>query len=115
MTNIINMNTFDPFKDDEEGEQKEETNNIVHLRIQQRNGRKCITIVEGLQETKEVPLKKLTKHFRKSFNCSATLVDDKGNNNKKVIQLSGDKRNDISDYLIKNKIVEKNKINIHGY
>ena len=115
MDNILNTNAFDPFKDVEDLYNDVVVNNTIHLRLQQRNGRKCITIVEGLLDSEELPLKTLVKSLRKSFNCSAAIVDDKENKDQKVIQLSGDKRKNIADYLVKKKIVDKTHIKIHGY
>jgi len=84
----------------------------IHIRIQQRNGRKCISIVEGLNDLNldDKHIQKLAKTFRKTFNCSA-IVKDSGN----VIQLQGDRRNDIKNFLIDNKLCEKDDIKIHGF
>lgn len=96
-----------------------QANDMIHLRIQQRNGKKCITTVEGLKDTKETPMKEIAQKMRKTFNCSASIVfamvDGVKNTKEKCIQLSGDKRNDIKKFLIDFKIVEENKIKIHGY
>lgn len=109
MDTILNTNTFDPFK-------KIDNNNkdIVHIRVQQRNGKKCITIVSGLVDSEMLPLKKLAKKLRKKMNCSAVVINDK-ENDEKIIQLSGDKRNDVKDYLVKYQIVDDDQIKMHGY
>jgi len=38
---------FDPFADASRGEDAAVTKNIVHIRLQQRNGRKCLTTIQG--------------------------------------------------------------------
>ena len=40
----------DPFKDSEEEDAGPGTKDYVHVRIQQRNGRKCLTTIQGLQK-----------------------------------------------------------------
>ena len=114
MDNIININNIDPFRDINIIDQ-DIINNIVHLRLQQRNGRKCITIIEGLVENEEFSLKTLSKSLRKLLNCSASIIVDTKNEDKKIIQLSGDKRDDVKKYLINYKIADSINIKIHGY
>ena len=48
----------------------------IHLRVQQRNRKKCITFVEGLDSLScfnENFLEDAAKYFRKNFNCSAII------------------------------------------
>lgn len=87
---------------------------IIHVRIKQRNGRKCITTIEGLdilfsKDAIEC-VEKIAKTFRKKFNCSATVIKPE-----LVIQLQGDQRKEIKSYLIDNKLVKESNIKIHGY
>ncbi|KAA1469533.1 hypothetical protein DENSPDRAFT_835180 [Dentipellis sp. KUC8613] len=65
---VQNLNTFDPFAD--EGDPLGGANqdvgsqqNYIHIRIQQRNGRKTLTTLQGLP--KEYDAKKLLKAFKK--------------------------------------------------
>ena len=84
----------------------------VHIKIQQRNGRKCITFVEGLNfidKTDPDFMEKISKQFRKSFNCASTFK--KAEN---IIQLQGDHRQKIKEYLVNHKLIEADKIKIHG-
>jgi translation initiation factor 1 len=62
-------NAADPFADlDAEGEddvtKAQETKDAIHLRIQQRNGRKCITTVQGLDQG--LDFKKILKAIKKA-------------------------------------------------
>jgi translation initiation factor 1 len=83
----------------------------IHLRIQQRNGRKCITIIEGMKNfNKNNNLEKITKELKQKLNCRGTIKED-GN----VVEFSGDQRNKIKEYLISNGICPESKIKIHGF
>ncbi|KAK7693398.1 Eukaryotic translation initiation factor eIF-1 [Cerrena zonata] len=111
---VQNLNTFDPFAD--EGDPLGATQdvgsqqNYIHIRIQQRNGRKTLTTLQGLP--KEYDAKKLLKAFKKEFACNGTLVDDEEAG--KVIQLQGDQRLKISNFLVEEGI-SKATIKVHGF
>ncbi|CDO69535.1 hypothetical protein BN946_scf184785.g40 [Trametes cinnabarina] len=111
---VQNLNTFDPFAD--EGDPLGSTQdvgsqqNYIHIRIQQRNGRKTLTTLQGLP--KEYDLKKLLKAFKKEFACNGTLVDDEEAG--QVIQLQGDQRLKISNFLVQEGI-PKASIKVHGF
>ncbi|KAF7791325.1 hypothetical protein EIP86_002339 [Pleurotus ostreatoroseus] len=65
--NVQNLVAFDPFAD--EGDPLDANKdvgsqaNYIHIRIQQRNGRKTLTTLQGLP--KEYDAKKLLKAFKK--------------------------------------------------
>ena len=83
---IENFSGFDAFADAEEtgtGDQGK-----VHIRVQQRNGRKCITLIEGLAE--DLDVKRICKAFKKNFSCNGAITKDADNG--EIIQLSGDQR-----------------------
>ena len=48
MSNIENLKGFDPFADAAKGNDDDVQDGLVHIRIQQRNGRKTLTTVQGL-------------------------------------------------------------------
>jgi translation initiation factor 1 len=48
--------------------------NYVHVRVQQRNGRKSLTTVQGLK--KEYSYNKILKDLKKEFCCNGTVVQD---------------------------------------
>jgi translation initiation factor 1 len=50
------------------------TKDYVHVRIQQRNGRKSLTTVQGLK--KEFGYNKILKDLKKEFCCNGTVVQD---------------------------------------
>ncbi|KAH9946067.1 eukaryotic translation initiation factor 1 [Epithele typhae] len=111
---VQNLNTFDPFAD--EGDPLRSTedvgsqSNYIHIRIQQRSGRKTLTTLQGLP--KEYDLKKLLKAFKKEFACNGTLVDDEEAG--QVIQLQGDQRQKIKALLTSEGIAAAT-IKVHGF
>jgi translation initiation factor 1 len=62
MSNIQNLERYDPFADT--GDKDElKIAGYIHIRIQQRNGRKTISTVQGLPS--EIDQKRLLKAFKK--------------------------------------------------
>ncbi|KAJ4981458.1 hypothetical protein NE237_032295 [Protea cynaroides] len=102
---------FDPFaeaKDSGAPGAKE----YVHIRIQQRNGKKSLTTVQGLKA--EYKCEKILKDLKKEFCCNGTVVVDQKLGGK-VIQLQGDQRKNVSNFLTKAGIAKKEQIKIHGF
>ena len=85
------------------------SNNKVHLRKSQRNGRKCITIIEGLES--DLDIKKITKALKKIFQCNGAIMKDESEN--EIVQLSGDQREKIKDFLVNEEICQLEDIVIH--
>jgi translation initiation factor 1 len=86
----------------------------LHIRIQKRNGKKCITTVEGFEE--DLDIKRICKHMRKKFNCNGNVVSDEEQG--EVIQLQGDQRDNVKQWLLENQVFEKqeaDRIVVHGY
>tara|TARA_B100000073_G_C23611639_1_gene524766 strand:- start:346 stop:702 length:357 start_codon:yes stop_codon:yes gene_type:complete len=90
----------------------------VHLHIQQRNGRKSWTHIKGLDLGDEIlEYKKMLKKMRGVFACGGNVEEDLDDDKEIVgfiITLQGDKRNDVCDWLVKNKLAQKDNIIIHG-
>ncbi|XP_028549653.1 protein translation factor SUI1 homolog 1 isoform X1 [Dendrobium catenatum] len=83
----------------------------VHIRVQQRNGRKSLTTVQGLK--KEYSKTKILKDLKKEFCCNGTVVEDPELG--QVIQLQGDQRKNVSTFLVQAGILKKEQIKIHGF
>ena len=81
---------IDAFEDagDKRGGGGGSTEEKVHVRVQQRNGRKCITTVAGLAD--DLDIKRICKAFKKNFSCNGAVQKDLEVG--EVIQLSGDQR-----------------------
>ena len=82
----------------------------IHIRIKQRNTRKSTTHVENLPIN--LNLTSLLKKMKIIFGCNGSIQEVDGN---KFIQLFGDQRLTVKNYLISNSIVDENNIVIHGY
>jgi len=46
MSQLDNLKAFDPFADASKGDEESGQEGVVHIRIQQRNGRKTLTTVQ---------------------------------------------------------------------
>ncbi|KAG2306675.1 hypothetical protein Bca52824_026423 [Brassica carinata] len=66
--------SFDQFADANAEDSGAGTKEYVHIRVQQRNGRKSLTTVQGLK--KEYIYSKILKDLKKEFCCNGTLVHD---------------------------------------
>ncbi|GBG65443.1 hypothetical protein CBR_g51038 [Chara braunii] len=100
---------FDPFADAAANETG--SKDYVHVRVQQRNGRKSLTTVQGID--KRFDYRKVLKDFKKEFCCNGTVVDDPELG--QVIQLQGDQRKNVSTFLVNAGIVKKDLIKLHGF
>ncbi|RBR14826.1 uncharacterized protein FIESC28_07524 [Fusarium coffeatum] len=112
---IENLKTYDPFAEaDEDTGETKQTQNYIHIRIQQRNGRKTLTTVQGLP--KKFDQKKILKVIKKKFACNGTIVNDSEMG--EVIQLQGDQRKDVQEFLVDKKEgleLDAKTIKVHGF
>ena len=169
---MANVDAFDPMADfadlDEEMARGEETlekeaQSIVHIRAQQRNGRKSVTTVQGLPA--QLPMKKLLKTLKRDLCCNgvrgwergpmggavgllragvevkrvwtaccgrekcscavaASVLSDPScsvqtlhetEEHGTIVQLQGDQRKQVAAFLLKEKIVTKESLKVHGH
>nr|KAF6295532.1 eukaryotic translation initiation factor 1 [Myotis myotis] len=98
MSAIQNLHSFDPFADASKGDDllPAGTEDYIHIRIQQRNGRKTLTTVQGIAD--DYDKKKLVKAFKKKFACNGTVIEHPEYG--EVIQLQGDQRKNICQFLV---------------
>ncbi len=82
----------------------------VHLRVQQRNGRKCITTIQGLAD--DLDIKKIARALKKTFHCDGTVNVDEEHG--EIVQLSGDQRTNVREFLLDQQICHADQIVIHG-
>uniref|UniRef100_A0A2P2LMM5 Protein translation factor SUI1 isogeny n=1 Tax=Rhizophora mucronata TaxID=61149 RepID=A0A2P2LMM5_RHIMU len=87
---------FDPFAEANAEDSGAGSKDYVHVRIQQRNGRKSLTTVQGLK--KEFSYNKILKDLKKEFCCNGTVVQDPELG--QVIQLQGDQRKNVATFLV---------------
>ncbi|KAL3911964.1 MAG: hypothetical protein SGARI_001389 [Bacillariaceae sp.] len=83
----------------------------VHVRVQQRNGRKCVTTVAGLAD--DLDAKRICKAFKKNFSCNGAVQKDEDVGD--VIQLSGDQRTNVKSFLVDQQICHGESIVLHGF
>ncbi|KAK4744108.1 hypothetical protein SAY87_010420 [Trapa incisa] len=102
--------SFDPFAESKESGAPG-AKEYVHIRIQQRNGKKSLTTVQGLK--KDYSYEKILKDLKKEFCCNGNVVQDKELG--KIIQLQGDQRKNVSHFLVQAGLVKKDHIKIHGF
>jgi translation initiation factor 1 len=99
----------DPFGDSAGARSK------IHVRIQQRNGRKCITTIQGLDD--DLDLKRICKAMKRAFNCNGSIAEDEDMG--EIIQLQGDQRKNVKDWLLEQEIVTKqeaeDRVVLHGF
>eukprot|EP00386_Alphamonas_edax_P005033 GDKI01015814.1.p2 GENE.GDKI01015814.1~~GDKI01015814.1.p2 ORF type:complete len:113 (+),score=51.57 GDKI01015814.1:84-422(+) len=101
----------DPFAKQGGGDDKDESSGLfVHIRNQQRNGRKSMTTIQGI--AKEFDLKRILKAFKKIFNCNGAIIEDEEFG--QIIQIQGDHRKEVADFLTEEGIVEKEFMRVHG-
>ncbi|AYV85284.1 MAG: mimivirus translation factor SUI1-like 2 [Satyrvirus sp.] len=85
-------------------------NNKIHIRIKQRNGRKCDTSIEQLPASTD--LSNLLKEMKQKFHCAGFIKDC---DSEKFIQLFGDQRLMVKKFLVEHSIATEQDIIIHGY
>lgn len=73
----------------------------------------CLASTERQGIDTAVDYKKVLKAFKKEFCCNGTVVEDPEHGT--VIQLQGDQRANVSQFLINEGIVKKDTIKIHGF
>mmetsp|Transcript_120486 Transcript_120486/g.236818 ORF Transcript_120486/g.236818 Transcript_120486/m.236818 type:complete len:114 (+) Transcript_120486:89-430(+) len=94
----------------------------VHIRMQQRNGRKSWTTIQGFPETARLPksgrvlqvdFEKVLRGLKKSFKTNGTLIRDEEHGT--IIQLQGDIRKEVAEFLVQaTGIVTRDQLMIHG-
>mgnify|MGYP001198024201 CR=1 FL=1 len=107
ITNIFNQ---DPFAEQNE-DLTNTQNNFIHVRIQQRNGRKTLTTIQGIN--KDYDLKKINKSFKKVFACNGCVIDHPEFG--EVVQLQGDQRENVKKFLISTEMANEDSIKVHGF
>lgn len=84
---------------------------VIHIRIQQRNNRKTLTTVQGINP--KFDLKKIAKACKRNFACNGTVVDHKEYG--EVLQFQGDQREKIQSFLLQIGLVAEDKLKMHGF
>eukprot|EP00928_Gymnodinium_smaydae_P050016 TRINITY_DN33629_c0_g1_i1.p2 TRINITY_DN33629_c0_g1~~TRINITY_DN33629_c0_g1_i1.p2 ORF type:complete len:118 (-),score=39.06 TRINITY_DN33629_c0_g1_i1:137-490(-) len=101
---------------------KDDGKSKVHIRMQQRNGRKSWTTVAGFPESVRLPksgkvypvdFDKILKALKKTFKTNGVLISDKEHG--RIIQLQGDIRKEVAEFLVEvTALITKEQVMIHG-
>src|SRR5207244_5046435 len=94
----IMMTTNLVFPDQVVNQLDQQDNQRVDIRVQQRNGKKCLTLVEGLSH--ELDLKRILSTMKKKFSTNGTLLKKDKDSSSQILQLQGDKRQDVCNFLV---------------
>jgi translation initiation factor 1 len=85
----------------------------IHIRLQQRNGRKCLTLIEGMSQPKP-ELDNIVRVMRKTFHVSGAILKSPAGLD--VVQLTGDQRKNVQEFLVKHNLWKEDDppIKVHG-
>ncbi|CAK7271872.1 Eukaryotic translation initiation factor eIF-1 [Sporothrix epigloea] len=120
---IENLKTVDPFADAEDDTldvhdlrdaHYRRRQNLIHIRIQQRNGRKTLTTVQGIPA--KFSQKKILAVVKKKFACNGTTIHDSELGD--ILQLQGDQRRHMQEFLTDKTLgleLDGNSIKVHGF
>ena len=78
----------------------------ITISVNQRSGKKCKTNIYGWGEEYDLP--KICSHFKKTFKCSGAVVENKDYG--LVIELTGDNKKNVYEFLINECICSKENI-----
>lgn len=85
----------------------------IHIRFQ-KTGPRSITLIEGLDE--DLDQKRIARAMKKAFSCSSSIQKDEEGND--VIQLQGDQRDSVKQWLVEQEILTekeaKERLVLHG-
>ncbi|KAG3261140.1 EIF1 [Ictidomys tridecemlineatus] len=101
MSAIQNLHSFDSFADASKGDDllPAGTEDYIHIKIQQRNGRKTLTTDQGI---------KLVKAFKKKFACNGTVIEHPEYG-------EGDQHKNICQFLVEIGLAKDNQLKVHGF
>jgi translation initiation factor 1 len=106
----VNILQPDKYKETTSKKDSKMVLNNIHIRLQQRNGRKSLTTIQGLNST--LDFEKINKALKKEFCCNGCVIQDSELGI--IIQLQGDQRNNITNFLVQEGIALFKMIKIHG-
>lgn len=109
MASIDNLKTFDPFSDT--GDDDTQIANHIHIRCQQRTGKKSMTTVQGIPT--EYDLKRILKVLKKDFGCNGHINKDAEMG--EILQFQGDQRQKVLDFLTQALQMDRKLIKMHGF
>lgn len=82
----------------------------VTISVSKRNGKKCITYVIGMAE--DLDLKKIVSYLKKTYSCNGSIIKDEKYG--EIMKFSGDQKENIYNFLVKEEIYQKEDIIVKG-
>jgi translation initiation factor 1 len=92
------------------GLENELFNSKVTISVSNRNGKKCKTNVIGMAEDLDLP--KILSYLKKTFNCNGSIIKDEKYG--EIMSFTGNQKENIYNFLIKEEIYKKEDIIITG-
>ncbi|EAN93618.1 putative Eukaryotic translation initiation factor 1 [Trypanosoma cruzi] len=82
----------------------------VHIRVQQRKGKKFVTSVQGLNQA--LNFRRISREFQRRWGCNGTVIvtPDAGT----VIQLQGNWSEEIKKFLLDENMATEQNLEIHS-
>ncbi|XP_036153295.1 eukaryotic translation initiation factor 1-like [Myotis myotis] len=110
---IQKLHSFDPLADASQSDDQlpAATEDYIHIRIQQRNGRKTLTTVQGIADVYDK--NKLVKASKKKFACNGTVIEHL--EYEEVIKLQDDQCKNICQFLIETGLNKNDQMKVHGF
>jgi translation initiation factor 1 len=84
---------------------------VIHIRLQQRNAKKTITTIQGIPD--DIDQSKILRKFKRIFGCNGHTVNHTKFGD--IIQLQGDQRNNVLEFIVSNSIAPRENIIVHGF
>ncbi|XP_036189762.1 eukaryotic translation initiation factor 1-like [Myotis myotis] len=113
MSAIQNLHAFGPFAGASKGDDllPAGTEGYIHVRIQQRNGRKTLTAAQGIAG--DCDRKELVKAFKKKLACPGTVMEHPEHG--EVIQLQGGQRKNICQFPLERGLAKDDQLKGRGF
>lgn len=111
LNGIQNLKKDDLVADEEFSAATADTEHLVHVRLQQRSGRKTLTTIQGLRE--DFDKAKIARYWKKQFNTNGTVVEDDQHGS--IIQLQGDQRELVAKSLVRDGFAKEKSVKVHGF
>jgi len=108
---MVDTNFFDVSKSLLDNPEKPIINKPIHITIKQRTQRKCYTLVHGIPDDIDLPL--VLKAWKNKFNCAGAVKKEK--DGEEFIELFGDHREEVKEFLIYEGIGYKDNVVVHGF
>ncbi|CBH17541.1 Protein translation factor SUI1 homolog, putative [Trypanosoma equiperdum] len=82
----------------------------VHIRVQQRRGRKFVTSVQGLNQ--QLNFRRINREFMRRWGCNGTVITTPEAGT--VIQLQGNWSEEIRTFLLEEHMATEQNLEIHS-